>query len=171
MCNGNLKNSPMRRWSMAFYGSLRVLPRRAPVAFSLSVAFLPDCGRADGESAALLVDEVLPEQPMRHGVELPFQLRSCFQPPEIMGGAGHRLPLIATHLSRKRAIPTKWPRRRGHPDPAFWIALNLNVHFTCCFSTCVCRAIPRSARFRWSSADQPRAHPLTHTIAHRWVAI
>lgn len=62
-------------------GSLRVLPRRALVAFSCKRrGFCPSCGaRRMAESAALLVDEVLPEQPMRQWVlSFPFQLRFLF---------------------------------------------------------------------------------------------
>ncbi|MCD9250249.1 hypothetical protein LUS38_24325 [Escherichia coli] len=70
------------------------------------------------ESAALLVDEVLPEQPMRQWVlSFPFQLRFLFASrPEIMGWVlGIVYRVIATHWSRKRAIPTKWPRRARSP--------------------------------------------------------
>ena len=59
------------------------------VAFSCKRrGFCPSCGaRRMAESAALLVDEVLPEQPMRQWVlSFPFQLRFLFASrPEIMG--------------------------------------------------------------------------------------
>jgi hypothetical protein len=67
--------------------------------------FCPSCGaRRMAESAALLVDEVLPEQAMRQWVlSFPYQLRFLFASrPEIMGrvlGIVHRV--IATHLVRK----------------------------------------------------------------------
>ncbi len=56
------------------------------------------------ESAALLVDEVLPEQPVRQWVlSVPYPLRSLFASrPEVMGrvlGIVHRC--IATHLIKK----------------------------------------------------------------------
>ena len=56
------------------------------------------------ESAALLVDEVLPEQPMRQWVlSFPLQLRSLFASrPEIMGRVlGIVYRVIATHLIKK----------------------------------------------------------------------
>ena len=59
------------------------------VAFSCKRrGFCPSCGaRRMAESAVLLVDEVLPEQPMRQWVlSFPFQLRLLFASrPEIMG--------------------------------------------------------------------------------------
>jgi ribosomal protein S27E len=76
------------------------------VAFSCKRrGFCPSCGaRRMAESAALLVDEVLPEQAMRQWVlSFPYQLRFLFASrPEIMGrvlGIVHRV--IATHLVRK----------------------------------------------------------------------
>ena len=56
------------------------------------------------ESAALLVDEVLPQQPMRQWVlSVPFQLRFLFaSEPAIMGRAlGIIYRAIATHISKK----------------------------------------------------------------------
>ncbi len=59
------------------------------VAFSCKRrGFCPSCGaRRMAESAALLVGEVLPEQPMRQWVlSFPFQLRFLFASrPDIMG--------------------------------------------------------------------------------------
>jgi ribosomal protein S27E len=67
--------------------------------------FCPSCGtRRMAESAALLVDEVLPEQSMRQWVlSFPFQLRFLFASrPGIMGRAlGIVYRVIATHLVRK----------------------------------------------------------------------
>lgn len=56
------------------------------------------------ESAALLVDEVLPEQPMRQWVlSFPFPLRFLFASrPEIMGRVlGIIYRVIATHLVKQ----------------------------------------------------------------------
>ena len=82
MCNGNLKNfSNAGGWSMAFYGFAASLATPSTVAFSCKRrGFCPSCGaRRMAESAALLVDEVLPEQPMRQWVlSFPFQLRFLF---------------------------------------------------------------------------------------------
>ncbi|ARX22851.1 hypothetical protein AM393_28980 (plasmid) [Klebsiella pneumoniae] len=67
------------------YGFLRVRCESCHaehlVAFSCKRrGFCPSCGaRRMAESAALLVDEVLPEQPMRQWVlSFPFQLRFLF---------------------------------------------------------------------------------------------
>ncbi len=76
------------------------------VAFSCKRrGFCPSCGtRRMAESAALLVDEVFPEQPIRQWVlSFPFQLRFLFASrPELMGKV----------LS---------PRHRGPPDQKGWI--------------------------------------------------
>ncbi|MFT6045945.1 MAG: hypothetical protein ACI9WC_001648, partial [Arenicella sp.] len=56
------------------------------------------------ESAALLVDEILPQQPMRQWVlSVPFQLRFLFaNKPAIMGKAlGIVYRTISTHISKK----------------------------------------------------------------------
>ncbi len=78
----NLKNfSNAGGWSMAFYGFAASLATPSTVAFSCKRrGFCPSCGaRRMAESAALLVDEVLPEQPMRQWVlSFPFQLRFLF---------------------------------------------------------------------------------------------
>jgi hypothetical protein len=69
-------------------GTVRELPRGTPVAFSCTNSrrfrrtawLLPSCGaRRMAESAALLVDEVFPHQPVRQWVlSFPFQLRLLF---------------------------------------------------------------------------------------------
>jgi hypothetical protein len=62
----------------------------------------PSCGaRRMAESAALLVDEVFPEQPVRQWVlSVPFPLRFLFASrPEVMGGVlGIVYRCIATHV-------------------------------------------------------------------------
>ncbi len=87
------------------------------------------------ESAALLVDEVLPEQPMRQWVlSFPYPLRFLFASrPENMGRVlGIVYHVIATHLIKKS----------GHTHRAaqtgavtliqrFGSALNLNIHLVC----------------------------------------
>ena len=71
--------SPRARFSAR---ALRVLPCRAPgVAFSCKRrGFCPSCGaRRMAESAALLVEEVFPEQPVRQRVlSVPYPLRFLF---------------------------------------------------------------------------------------------
>jgi len=125
------------------------------------------------ESAALLVDEVLPEQAMRQWVlSFPYQLRFLFASrPEIMGrvlGIVHRV--IATHLVRKSGY-THDRARTGAVTliQRFGSALNRNIHFHMLFLGGVYVDQPNgAARFRWvkspSSAEITR---LTHTIAHR----
>jgi ribosomal protein S27E len=76
------------------------------VAFSWKRrGFCPSCGaRRMAKSAALLVDEVLPEQPMRQWVlSFPYQLRFLFASrPEIMGQVlGIVYRVVATHLVKK----------------------------------------------------------------------
>ncbi len=76
------------------------------VAFSCKKrGFCPSCGaRRMAESASLLVDEVLPHQPMRQWVlSVPFPLRFLFaRQPAVMGKVlGIVYRTIATHLIHK----------------------------------------------------------------------
>ena len=121
----------------------------------------------------MLVDEVLPEQPMRQWVlSFPFQLRFLFaRRPEIMGlvlGIVYRV--IASYLVRKAGC-THDTARMGAVIliQRFGSALNLNIHFHMLFLDGV---YPDSrhgvARFRWVKA--PTSAELTQlalTIAHR----
>lgn len=145
------------------------------VAFSCKHrGFCPSCGvRRMAESAALLVDEVLPEQPMRQWVlSFPFQLRFLFASrPEIMGRVlGIVYRAIATHLIRKSGHT----HRTAHTGAVtliqrFGSALNLNIHFHMLFLDGVYVDGPEgSARFRWVKAP-PSAEltQLAHTIARR----
>jgi ribosomal protein S27E len=136
--------------------------------------FCPSCGaRRMAESAALLVDEVLPEQPMRQWVlSFPFQLRFLFASrPEIMGRAlGIVYRVIAAHLI-KRAGHTHTTARTGAVTliQRFGGALNLNIHFHMLYLDGVYVDHPNgTARFRWvkASTSQELAQ-LAHTIAHR----
>ena len=145
------------------------------VAFSCKRrGFCPSCGaRRMVESAALLVDEVLPEQPVRQWVlSFPFQLRFLFASrPEIMGRVlGMVYRVIATHLI-KSAGHTHTTARTGAVTliQRFGSALNLNIHFHMLFLDGVYVDHPdATARFRWVKA--PTSQELTqlaHTIAHR----
>lgn len=145
------------------------------VAFSCKRrGFCPSCGaRRMAESAALLVDEVLPEQPMRQWVlSFPFQLRFLFASrPEIMGWVlGIVYRVIATHLVKK-AGHTHQVAKTGAVTliQRFGSALNLNVHFHMLFLDGVyVEQSHGSARFRWVKAPtSPELTQLTHTIAHR----
>lgn len=96
------------------------------VAFSCKRrGFCPSCGaRRMAESAALLVDEVLPEQPMRQWVlSVPYPLRFLFAShPAIMGEVlGIVYRTIATHLIKKAGL-TRKAARTGckRPPTAGW---------------------------------------------------
>jgi ribosomal protein S27E len=76
--------------------------------------FCPSCGaRRMAESAALLVDEVLPHEPMRQWVlSVPFPLRFLFASrPAVMGKVlGIVYRVIATHLIKKAEFTHKTAR-------------------------------------------------------------
>jgi len=85
------------------------------------------------ESAALLVDEILPQQPMRQWVlSVPFQLRFLFaSQPVIMGkGLGIVSRAISTHITKKAGY-TKPTTHTGAVTliQRFGSAINLNIHF------------------------------------------
>ncbi len=85
------------------------------------------------ESAALLVDEVLPQEPIRQWVlSFPFQPLFLFASnPKIMGEVlGIVYRIIATHLIKKARF-TKKNARTGAVTliQRFGSALNLNVHY------------------------------------------
>jgi hypothetical protein len=82
------------------------------------------------ESAALLVDEVFPEQPVRQWVlSFPYPLRFLFASrPEIMGRVlGIVYRVIATHLVNKAGFTRKTARTGAVTlIQRFGSALNLN---------------------------------------------
>jgi len=85
------------------------------------------------ESAALLVDEVLPKEPLRQwALSAPFPLRYLFATDPVAMGAvlGIVYRAIAAHLVRKAGFT----QRRGRTGAVtliqrFGSALNLNIHF------------------------------------------
>ena len=82
------------------------------VAFSCKRrGFCPSCGaRRMAESAALLVDDVLPHEPIRQWVlSFPFQLRFLFASyPQIMGKVlGNVYRTLATHITKKAGYNKK----------------------------------------------------------------
>ena len=85
------------------------------------------------ETAALLVDEVLPYEPMRQWVlSVPFAIRFLFTAnPAVMGRVlGIVYRPIATHVTRKAGY-TKTTAQTGAVTliQRFGSALNLNIHF------------------------------------------
>ena len=145
------------------------------VAFSCKRrGFCSSCGaRRLVESAALLVDEVLPHQPIRQWVlSVPFTLRFLFaSQPEIMGKALDIVyRSIATHLTDKAG----YKNSTAHTGAVtliqrFGSALNLNIHFHMLFLDGVYEGeASSSSRFRW--VTDPTSYELaqlTRTIAHR----
>jgi hypothetical protein len=145
------------------------------VAFSCKGrGFCPSCGaRRMAESAALLVDEVFPEQPVRQWVlSVPPPLRFLFASrPAVMGQVlGIVYRCIATHLIKKAGFSRKTAQTGAVTlIQRFGSALNLNVHFHMLFLDGVyLERSDGSIRFRWvkapTSAELTR---LTHTLARR----
>ena len=124
------------------------------------------------ESAALLVDEVLPQLPMRQWVlSFPFQLRFLFASrPEIMSRVlGLVYRAIETHLIQQ-AGSTRATAKSGAVTliQRFGSALNLNVHFHMLFLDGVYLIDRELPVFRQLSAPRPQAlEQLIHTISQR----
>ena len=145
------------------------------VAFSCRRrGFCPSCGaRRMAESAALLVDEVLPHEPMRQWVlSFPYPLRFLFASrPAVMSRVlGIVYRTLATHLIRKAGFTC----RTAHTGAVtliqcFGSALNFNVHFHMLVLDGVYVERPNgSVRFRWVKAStSAELTALTHTIARR----
>jgi len=144
------------------------------VAFSCKHrGFCPSCGaRRMTDSATLLVDEILPHQPMRQWVlSVPFPLRFLFaRNPRIMTRAlAIVYRAIATHLTRKAGF-TKPTAQTGAVTliQRFGSALNLNIHFHMLFLDGVYSSDSRPLRFRQTKAPSGiELTQLTHTIATR----
>jgi hypothetical protein len=125
------------------------------------------------DSAALLVDEILPHQPMRQWVlSVPFPIRFLFASrPDVMGKVlGIVYRAIATHLSHKAGY-TKASSQTGAVTliQCFGGALNLNVHYHMLFPDGVyIEAKNRTLQFhRVKAPTIDELSRLTHTIAHR----
>ncbi len=146
------------------------------VAFSCKKrGFCPSCGaRRMADSAALLVDEILPYQPMRQWVlSVPFPLRFLFASnPKVMTkvlSIVHRA--IATHLAHKAGF-AKPLAQTGAVTliQRFGSALNLNVHFHMILLDGVYTDGTNGHPMRFREVKAPtRAEltRLTHTIAQR----
>ncbi len=145
------------------------------VAFSCKRrGFCPSCGaRRMAESAALLVDEVLPEHPIRQWVlSFPFQLRFLLASrPQLMGrvlGVVYRA--ISAHLIKKAGFTLKTAQTGAVTlIQRFGSALNLNVHFHMLFLDGVYTDTKYGkTRFqRVNAPDQQGLEELVHIIVHR----
>jgi hypothetical protein len=121
------------------YGFLRVrceyFHNEHLVAFSCKRrGFCPSCGaRRMAESAALLVDDVLPHESIRQWVLcFPFQLRFLFASyPQIIGKVlGIVYRTLATHITKKADYNTQTAQTGAVTlIQRFGSALNLNIHF------------------------------------------
>jgi ribosomal protein S27E len=146
------------------------------VAFSCKKrGFCPSCGaRRMAESAALLVDEVFPEQPVRQWVlSVPYPLRFLFASrPEVMGRVlGIVYRCIATHLIKKAGFSRKTAQAGAVTlIQRFGSALNLNVHFHMLFldGVYVVERPDGSLRFPLGEGpEQRRADPTGADLARR----
>ena len=125
------------------------------------------------ESAALLVDDVLPHEPIRQWVlSFPFQLRFLFASyPQIMGkvlGIVHRT--LATHITKKAGY-NKQTAQTGAVTliQRFGSALNLNIHFHMfCFDGVYAEDNYGKTRFYPIKAPtKSELNSLTHRISQR----
>ena len=145
------------------------------VAFSCKRrGFCPSCGaRRMAESAALLVEDVFPREPMRQWVlSFPFKLRFLFaSDPELMGKVlGIVYRALSTHLIKKAGF-RKAAAQTGAVTliQRFGGALNLNVHFHMLFLDGVYTE-DASGKMRFHRVKAPRQEELlhlVHTLSHR----
>lgn len=125
------------------------------------------------ESAALLVDEVLPEQPIRQWVlSFPFQLRFLFASrPQLMGRVlGIVYRAISSHLIQKAGFTRKTAQTGAVTlIQRFGSALNLNVHFHMLFLDGVYTETKhgRTRFLRTNGPEQQELMELVHTISQR----
>ena len=126
------------------------------------------------DSAALLVDEVLPHQPMRQWVlSVPFQLRFLFASnPKVMTRAlAIVYRTIATHLTHKAGFTKSMAQTGGVTlIQRFGSALNLNIHFHMLFldGAYTSGSNLHSLQFlRVKAPTKGELTRLTHTMAQR----
>ncbi len=145
------------------------------VAFSCKKrGFCPSCGaRRMAESAALLVDDILPHEPIRQWVlSFPFQLRFLFATyPNLMGDVlGIVFRTLSTHLIHKAGFK-KSQAQTGAVTliQRFGSALNLNVHFHILMLDGVYTEDEhQQLRFRQTKAPtKTELEQLVHTLSHR----
>jgi len=125
------------------------------------------------ESAALLVDEVFPEVPVRQWVlSFPFQLRFLLvRHPELMGKVLSIVyRTLSTHLIKKASF-TKTTAQSGSVTliQRFGSALNLNVHYHMLFLDGVYAEDDYgNQRFhRVKAPTHSELNTLVHTLSHR----
>ena len=126
------------------------------------------------DSAALLVDDILPYQPMRQWVlSVPFSLRFLFASNSraMTGVLSIVYRAIATHLSHKAGL-TKPAAQTGAVTliQHFGSALNLNIHFHMLFLDGVYTRGAKRRPMRFLKVKPPvkaELTQLTHTIARR----
>ncbi len=126
------------------------------------------------DSAALLVDDILPHQPMRQWVlSVPFPLRFMFaSEPAVMGKVlGIVYRAIAMQLIRKAGY-TKTTAQTGAVTliQRFVSALNANIPFHLLFLDDDYIDSPHGSRARFRRVKSPTSDELTrltHTIAQR----
>ena len=146
------------------------------VAFSCKRrGFCPSCGtRRMADSAALLVDEILPHKPMRQWVlSVPFPLRFLFASnPQVMTRVlAIVYRTIATYLTHKAGY-TKSFAQTGAVTliQRFGSALNLNIHFHMLFLDGVYIGGSNGHPMRFLKVKAPTKVDLTrlaHIIAQR----
>ena len=141
------------------------------VAFSCKRrGFCPSCGaRRMAESAALLVDDILPYEPIRQWVlSFPFQLRFLFASyPQIMGKVlGIVYRTLATHITKKVGY-NKQTAKTGAVTliQRFGSALNLNIHFHMLFLDGV-YVEDNDGKTRFHQIKAPKKSEL-NVLAHR----
>lgn len=146
------------------------------VAFSCKRrGFCRSCGaRRMAESAALLVDEILPDAPVRQWVlSFPYPLRFLFasRPTILSQVLGIVYRLIARHLIDKAGFANKTAQTGAVTlIQRFGSALNLNIHFHMLFldGVYVGGVNGSATRFRWVKApSSAELTQLAHTIAQR----
>jgi hypothetical protein len=125
------------------------------------------------ESAALLVDEVIPEQPIRQWVlSFPFQLRFLLASrPQLMGRVlGIVYRALSSHLIQKAGFTRKTAQTGAVTlIQRFGSALNLNVHFHMLFLDGVYTETKHGrTRFqRTNGPEQQELIELVHAISQR----
>ncbi len=137
-------------------------------AFSQAVG-----ARRMADSAALLVDEILPEQPIRQWVlSFPFQLRFLFASyPEIMSKVLGIVNRVLSTLLIHKAGFTRASAQTGTVTliQRFGSALNLNIHFHMLLLDGV-YAVDGYGKMRFHRVKAPELKELTklvHTISLR----